>query len=69
MMHDQKTAIEGVIQSMKLRTKNVNFASINAKTKNLGDRRFDNKRDLQGKIFDKKEDIPPWISGAYSLNE
>lgn len=53
MMQNQKIAIEEIIQSMRLFTKNVNFASINAKTKNLGDRRFNAKIDLQGKIFDE----------------
>ncbi len=68
MMHDQKTAIEGIIQSMKLYTKNVNFASINTKTKNLGDRRFDNKRDLQGKIFDKKTTMQRYSCGLSDTN-
>lgn len=53
MMQNQKIAIEEIIQSMRLFTKNINFTSINAKTKNLGDRRFNAETDLQGKIFDE----------------
>ena len=39
---------------MNLNVQSTTFSPINAKTRNLGDRRFNVERDLQGKIFDEQ---------------
>ena len=51
---NQEKSIKNIIQSMNLDVQSTNFSPINAKTRNLGDRRFNEERDLQGKIFDAK---------------
>lgn len=57
MMLNQKKTINQLVKSMRLCPESNKFMPINAKTKNLGDRRFNNEKDLQGKIFDSQKSL------------
>ena len=57
MMVDQEKAIKKVVESMNIHVQPNHFTPINVKTKNLGDRRFDIEKDIQGKIFDYKSSL------------
>ena len=68
MVLNQKRAIKNMTKKMNLEVQSDNFSPINAKTKNLGDRRFNIKKDLQGKIFNSKASLQRSQCGLSDTN-